>query len=87
MPETERRGSPRHRTFKPGKIVLNDGAAVLDCTVRNRSEKGALIGIANTLAVPEEFDLKVDGGTWRCVVIWRRFDRLGVRFTQEKSPA
>jgi len=80
MPETERRSSLRHRTFKAAKIVLKEDAAVIDCTVRNLSETGALIGIANAVAVPEEFSLRMDGSTRLCAVVWRRFDRFGVRF-------
>jgi hypothetical protein len=38
---TERRTMSRHRTFKAGKIVLNEGQSVVDCTVRNVSETGA----------------------------------------------
>jgi len=76
----ERRGAPRHRVLKTGKIVLADGTSVIDCTVRNLSETGALISVENAVVMPEEFTMQVDGNPRRCIVMWRRFDRLGVKF-------
>jgi hypothetical protein len=77
---TERRTMSRHRTFKAGKIVLNEGQSVVDCTVRNVSETGASIGVVNAVAIPAEFDLQVDGATRSCTIAWRRLDRIGVKF-------
>lgn len=76
----ERRDGPRRRTLKGGKIVLKKSGSVLDCTVRNMSEIGASLHVANTVAVPDEFKLQIGGGTRSCVIIWRRLDRIGVRF-------
>lgn len=77
---SEHRSAPRHRTFKAGKIVLNEGQSVIDCTVRNISETGASLSVVNAVAVPEEFTLKMDGSTRTCVITWRRLDRLGLKF-------
>jgi hypothetical protein len=77
---SERRNATRNRTFKAGKIVLNDGRSVIDCTVRNMSGTGASIGVVNAIAVPAEFSLEVDGSLRSCVVAWRRLDRLGIKF-------
>jgi hypothetical protein len=58
MIETERRTAPRHRTLKAGKIVLHQGASVLDCTIRNLSAVGAALSVPNAATVPAEFELQ-----------------------------
>jgi PilZ domain len=80
MTEPERRTAPRHRTFKAGKIILHDGASVIDCTVRNLSIAGAALWLPNAATLPEEFDLQFDAEKRRCIVAWRRLDRMGVKF-------
>jgi len=80
MTQPERRSAQRHRTLKAGKIVLHQGASVLDCTIRNLSTAGASIAVPNTTTVPAEFELQFDGDTRHCEVAWRRLDRLGVKF-------
>jgi hypothetical protein len=76
---SERRADQRRRMFKAGKIYINEGRSVIDCTVRNVSGTGALISVLAS-AVPPEFDLLLDGMTHRCNVVWRTPDRLGVKF-------
>jgi PilZ domain len=80
MTESERRSAQRHRTFKAGKIILHDGASVIDCTVRNISASGAALSLPNAATVPEEFDLQCDAERRHCIVTWRRLDRMGVKF-------
>jgi hypothetical protein len=80
MTESERRSAPRHRTFKTGKIILHDGASVIDCTVRNISDSGAALSLPNAATVPGEFDLQFDTERRHCIVTWRRLDRMGVKF-------
>ena len=53
----ERRRVPRHRTLKSGKIVVQSGRWVVDCTVRNLSALGALLAVKSLAAIPEKFDL------------------------------
>jgi hypothetical protein len=76
----DRRAVPRHRTLKAGKVVFHDGCSVLDCTVRNVSDVGALVMVQNAVSVPETFELRWDDTVHLCTVTWRRLDRLGVRF-------
>jgi hypothetical protein len=76
----EKRTTERRRTLRAGKIVLNEGSSVIDCTVRNTSKTGAQIGVPNAVTVPEEFELRWDGNAQRCIVIWRKPDRIGVKF-------
>jgi hypothetical protein len=76
---SERRATQRRRTLKAGKIFINGGRSVIDCTVRNVSDTGALISVLAS-AVPAEFDLLLDGRTHRCIVVRRKPDRLGIKF-------
>ena len=79
MTQPEHR-SQRHRTLKAGKIILHQGASVLDCTIRSLSAAGAAISVPNAATVPAEFELQFDDETRNCIVAWRRLDRLGVKF-------
>lgn len=82
----ERRG----RVLKRATIILGVSRSELQCTVRNQGATGAELSIAGETAVPEEFLLYVplDEIAYRCVVRWRRNDRLGVEFTgREPKPA
>jgi hypothetical protein len=76
----ERRASPRARRLKAGKIVLNDGRSVFECSVRNVSATGACLLVGNGFLIPGDFELTLDGDTRRCDVVWRRPDRMGVSF-------
>src|ERR1700730_8982142 len=76
----EKRTSERRRALRAGKIVWNKGGSVIDCTVRNISKTGALIGVLSAIMVPEEFELRWDGNVQRCMVIWRKPDCIGVKF-------
>jgi len=77
----EKRTSERRRTLKSGKIVWNNAGSVSDCTVRNISKAGALIGVPSVVKVPEEFELRWDNNAQRCIVAWRKPGRVGVRFS------
>ena len=53
----EKRKAPRRRVLKEGKIVFADGQRVLDCTIRDFSDAGARLLIANTVGLPDTFHL------------------------------
>jgi len=78
----ERRRVPRYRTLKSGKIVVQSGRWVVDCTVRNLSTQGALLLVRSLAAIPEKFDLVLEttGEHHSCRIAWRGEDRLGVEF-------
>jgi hypothetical protein len=80
----EKRRFPRHRTLKSGKIVVQSGKSVVDCTVRNLSANGALLVVRNLTGIPEKFDLVLEttGEHHPCRVAWRGDDRLGVEFAR-----
>lgn len=77
----ERRKALRHRTLKGGSISLN-GAARIDCRVRNLSPGGAMLEVASPLGIPDDFVLVIDNDHVQqpCHVVWRTVARLGVEF-------
>lgn len=77
----ENRITPRHRTLKGGKIVVNDGFSTFDCKVRNMSDTGARLQVTSILGIPERFKLAMDDGRgFDCEVAWRKEGELGVHF-------
>jgi hypothetical protein len=77
----EKRATPRHRVLKRGTLAFSGGGG-LDCTVRNISESGARLDIANPLGVPDTFMLVIETDQFmrRCRAVWSSEQRLGVAF-------
>lgn len=77
----DQRASPRQRTLKGGRIVINDGYSTFQCTVRNLSETGARLKIASIIGIPETFQLVMDDGRkFACQVAWKTETEIGVKF-------
>jgi hypothetical protein len=89
MAEEEKRGTPRQRVLKAGKIITMDNTSVVDCTVRNMSDSGAQVIIEKSVRMPEEFQFFLaNGDTVRdAVLAWHRGDRVGIKFKGEPRPA
>ena len=85
----EKRVESRRRVLKSGKIVFAHGACLLDCTIRNISEKGAMLQIDNSVAVPDEFQLyEPSGMVLHDVWVVRRASRfIGVAITATRNIA
>jgi hypothetical protein len=54
---TDNRVQLRRRVLKTGKILFGQGACMLDCTIKNISDEGAMLQIENSISVPDEFQL------------------------------
>lgn len=79
----ELRASPRQRTLKGGRIVVNDGFSTFQCTVRNLSESGARLKVASIVGIADSFQLVMDDGRkFGCTVVWRTAEEIGVAFTK-----
>ena len=78
----EHRSTRRQRVLKSGKIIYNNGSIVIDCTIRNISETGAQLQVPTSVGIPDRFDFsETTGGKRRPVmVLWRKGDRIGIRF-------
>lgn len=77
----ERRNSARSRVLKSAKLVL-DRSSFIDCVVRNLTNTGARIQIANTVSLPPDFEMTFDGGhsIRPCRLVWRSVTETGVEF-------
>lgn len=78
----DKRKFPRRRVLKEGKIVFADGLRVIDCTIRDMSEEGARLLIANTVGLPDTFQLyeKSSGLLYPASIAWRQSNAIGVHF-------
>ena len=76
----DHRASHRNRTYQSGSIDF--GVGTFDCTVRNLTDKGAMLETASPFGLPDRFNLFItsDGTRMSCRVVWRRGQRLGVVF-------
>lgn len=77
----EKRATPRHRVLKRGTLAFSGGGG-LDCMVRNISESGARLDVANPMGMPDTFMLVIETDQFmrRCRAVWSSEQRLGVVF-------
>ena len=77
----ERRKAGRSRVLKGAKLVVGR-SAIIDCVVRNLTNKGARVQIANTVELPKDFEMTFDGGysIRPCRLVWRTVTETGVEF-------
>lgn len=80
--ENELRRERRNRVLKGAAILTGITNSETRCTIRNMHTNGAEIKVPAESRVPDQFLLyvPVDGIAYRCVVRWRKADRLGVQF-------
>jgi hypothetical protein len=84
-PEQDRRNAVRRRVLKGAQIIFNDRLAVIDCVVRELSERGARIKVESTLGIPDSFELVLEAGSVRnCRVAWRKPTLIGVAFSPSR---
>jgi hypothetical protein len=78
----QRRSGPRQRALKGARIVFNNGASSISCTIRDLSADGAKIVVESVIGIPNEFELVFDGGTQTrlCSLQWKSQKAIGVRF-------
>ena len=85
----ERRAARRQRVLKGATLSFNKGYSAFECVVRNLSERGARLSLAETFGLPGRFRLAIGdeekGRTAR--VVWRRSDAIGVSFEVAESAA
>lgn len=83
----ERRTLKRTRISRCAKIIVPYCAPIISCTVENITGAGACLKLADTVGVPEMFELTFEHGRTRrcCSVVWRTNDQLGVAFGQRPA--
>ena len=77
-----RRAETRRRVLKGATLTFNRGYSAFECLVRNQSEKGAMLSLGETFALPAQFDLEISGeaGRRKAHVRWRSLQTVGVSF-------
>src|SRR5687768_12318486 len=81
---TDKRTSPRLRSFLKGRVLFNGGQNSLDCLIRDMSSMGARLELSGSVTLPDRFDLYLPhrDETWRAHLQWRRGGQIGVAFDQ-----
>ena len=81
---SESRKFRRHRTFKAGKIILNNRCSVIDCKVKDRSFRGAKLDVQGWTELPNQFELQMlpESRTLPVRLVWQRGNAAGVNFSR-----
>lgn len=79
---SENRTERRNRVLKGASILTGITNSEIVCTIRNMHHHGAELRVAAEARIPSEFLLyvAVDGIAYRCQMIWRQEDKMGVNF-------
>ena len=79
---SERRKTVRRRCLVGAKVVFNNRASTLSCTVRNHSEDGCMLIFGETPYVPTELEILLDNGStlMPAEIVWRRDSSIGIAF-------
>lgn len=82
QPRQERRQSLRQRALLAGVLVEPNKSSTWSCTIRNISEGGARLGIADANWVPLAFGIEIAARDMvrQAEVVWRTPDTIGVKF-------
>ncbi len=78
----DHRRHPRHRTLLSGKVVFDEGARSIDCTIRDTSESGAKIRLPGPEILPRTvwlIELR-SGMAHLCRISWRTQLEAGLQF-------
>jgi two-component system chemotaxis response regulator CheY len=84
---TEKRTSPRRKSFLRGIIYFDKDPISVECTVRNISETGARIKLANHLPRAGAFNLTIpiSGKKYKGKIQWQLSDEIGVEFASNST--
>ncbi|HEX3486259.1 MAG TPA: PilZ domain-containing protein [Micropepsaceae bacterium] len=83
----EGRRSPRKRTLLGGKVIYGDDNRVRDCTIRDISQKGARIALAQGEIIPTSVFLldRRNATVHEAKVTWIKAPNFGLRFVNSYS--
>lgn len=81
--ESERRNARRGRVVLGGKLVWPDRLMSTDCRLRDLSDTGAQLVVGRELAPGDPLLIVTrQGMVYETSTVWRRADRMGLRFRQ-----
>ena len=81
-PVVDHRRQVRRRMLKGGTIAFNGRHSTMPCVVRDISDTGARLQVAQSNGVPDTFELLIDldGFEAHVEIAWREQTEVGVRF-------
>src|ERR687893_740516 len=84
---SDKRSTPRLRSFLKGRVLFNGGQNSLDCLIRDISSAGARLELSASITLPDRFDLYLPHRDTTCKVHvqWRRGSQIGIAFDQLES--
>lgn len=87
-PAPDKRESDRVRAFLRAQIIFNNRMSTIDCIIKNISPTGARVALADTLAVPAEFDIYIPqrNCSHHAKLVWRDKDAIGIDFVDMLQP-
>ncbi|ABI78464.1 conserved domain protein [Hyphomonas neptunium ATCC 15444] len=81
----------RQRVLKAGLIIFDNLSSTVDVTLRDLSEGGAKLKLAQPMPLPDHFSLRIQNATTNqtethlCEKRWQRADLVGVTFIVDGS--
>lgn len=87
----ELRRAPRQRTLRSGRVAINKVFSTIDVVVRDISDTGARIRLAQPMVLPKTFSLVIfdaNTSTYRTIpakFVWQRGVDIGVEFIGEEK--
>jgi hypothetical protein len=71
---------PAGLVSRNAKIIVPQQATPIDCTVIDLSAGGACLDLADASRLPARFTLLHGATKKSCLVMWKKFRRVGVQF-------
>jgi hypothetical protein len=85
--EPDRRREMRRRALLFGTLQFANGTTSMTCQIRNLSEHGARLALANAGWIDRRFDLLIGARDQRRKgeIVWRGAEEVGIRFVDRQS--
>lgn len=80
--DENRREHKRHRVFKRGTLVFNNGFSTIDCTIKDLSDGGARVAIEGGFSLPDRLELVIveSGRKFSVQKRWQTDRQTGLMF-------
>jgi hypothetical protein len=80
--ENKKRAALRNRTLIAARISYGEGVFSTECTVSNLSSRGALLNLAHSIALTDQFEIAIPQKDIACRarLVWRNDGHAGIEF-------
>src|SRR5580704_15538171 len=85
---TDRRSTPRQRSFIRGRVLFNHRRLTRDCTIRDFSNIGARLAFSGVASLPNTFEVYVPSKDEyrQAHAKWHKGNDIGVAWALEEEP-